>query len=325
MLILDDDFKEAYLTYYDNNHPFEVPKLVESYLSRLLDTGLYTDIQNFIKTANVMGANYYELYEEIAKRISFRLPGGIDLSLLVFNAVFFHMFHASVNVLEHALGTRFAPRDFYKDIAISLYGVANENTIATIKQAKEYYSVNKPTPKNWDEWFYNMCLETASNSKCYSRKIGAVLVRDKSIISTGYNGPPRGVPTCDMRWKIDFRFAQKYKDKLPADETSVIGVCPRRIIGFPSGQGLEICPAGHAERNALINAARHGIKTKGMHEEPTTLYMSCGIPCTPCLVEIINAGVSEIVVTGISFYDETSEYLLENSNLKVRLFNFLKK
>jgi dCMP deaminase len=206
-----------------------------------------------------------------------------------------------------------------------MYGNASPENIEKIKGNEGHYSASRPSPGSWDEWFYNMCLDVASNSKCHSRKIGAVLVRDKSIISTGYNGPPRGVPSCDKRWKIDFRFAQKYKDKLPSDETSVIGVCPRRIIGFPSGQGLEICPAGHAERNALINAARHGIKTKGTSDEPTTLYMGCGIPCTPCLVEIMNAGVSEIVVSGVGFYDETAEYVLENSSLRVRLFNFLKK
>jgi deoxycytidylate deaminase len=87
---------------------------------------------------------------------------------------------------------------------------------------------------------------------------------------------------------------------------------------------LDVCVAGHAERNALINAARLGIETRGFKHDPTTLYMSCGIPCTPCMVEIINAGVSEIVVTSISFYDQSAEYLLQNSELKIRLFDFLK-
>jgi dCMP deaminase len=326
MLILDDDFKEAFSIYYDNNHPFEVPRLAEEYLNKL-DSGLYSDIQNLLNTANVMGVYYYELYEEVGKHVSFRLPDGIDISLLVFNAVFFFMFHNNPNMLEHALSARFKPRDFYKDIAIQMYGVANEDTVSKINQPERHYSVDKSTPKNWDEWFYNMCLEVAANSKCYSRKIGAVLVRDKSIISTGYNGPPRGVPTCDMRWVIDKRFVEKYTDAYKNflnGGKKTEGVCPRRVIGFPSGQGLEICPAGHAERNALINAARHGIKTKGTIEEPTTLYMSCGIPCSPCLVEIINSGVTEIVITGTTIYDQSAEYLLENSNLKIRLFSFLK-
>ena len=72
-------------------------------------------------------------------------------------------------------------------------------------------------------------------------------------------------------------------------------------MGYKSGEGLQWCIAGHAERNSLINSARMGIKTKH-----TTLYMDCGIPCTPCLVEIINAGVSEIVVSKTSFYDSSA-------------------
>jgi dCMP deaminase len=159
-------------------------------------------------------------------------------------------------------------------------------------------------------------VSVGSYSKCHSRKIGAVLVKDDSVISTGYNGPPRGVPTCDQRWVIDKKFRAKYGAQADGKETK--GICPRRVIGFPSGKGLDICPAGHAERNALINAARFGIKT-----DKTKLYMTCATPCTPCMVEIINSGVEEIICSGVTEYDETSIYLLENSNLKVRIFDFL--
>ena len=76
-----------------------------------------------------------------------------------------------------------------------------------------------------------------------------------------------------------------------------------------------MCVAGHAERNALINAARQGVATKG-----AKLYMNCGIPCTPCLVEIINAGIEEIIVTKLTYYDESAEYLVNNSKLKVRTY-----
>jgi dCMP deaminase len=171
---------------------------------------------------------------------------------------------------------------------------------------------------SWDEYFYNVCKQVARNSKCLSRKIGAILVRDKSIVSTGYNGPPRGVPMCDERWKIDDLLVKKYGEQ---KEEDVVGKCPRYVVGFKSGEGLEICVAGHAERNSLINAARNGIATKG-----TTMYMTCGIPCSPCLVEIINAGVKEIVVANLKFYDElNSRYLLDTSNLKMRVFDFIVK
>ena len=75
----------------------------------------------------------------------------------------------------------------------------------------------------------------------------------------------------------------------------------------------------HAERNAIINAARFGIATKG-----TKMYMDCGVPCTPCLVEIINAGIEEIIVTKYEFYDQSAEYLLEQSGLPCRVYEHLK-
>ena len=165
---------------------------------------------------------------------------------------------------------------------------------------------------NWDQYYLNICNAVAQNSKCLSRKIGAILVKDKSIISTGYNGPPRSVPHCSERYLLDPVIRELTKD-IPIDR----GICPRQCLGYKSGEGLHLCVAGHAERNALINAARHGICTKG-----STIYMTCGIPCKDCLIEIINAGVSEIVVTDMnSFYDTMSEYLIKHSNLKIREFD----
>ena len=182
------------------------------------------------------------------------------------------------------------------------------------------------TGKERDVWLHDMCVEVATASQCLSRKIGAILVRDKSIVSTGYNGPPRGVRTCDRRWYVDEEMCKvagledlgfihdKDLDK------KVEGICPRYLpeMGFKSGEGLEWCVAGHAERNALINAARFGIATKG-----TTMYMDCGFPCTPCMVEIINAGIVEIVVTKAEFYDQSAEYVLNESSLKWRIYSHL--
>ena len=196
------------------------------------------------------------------------------------------------------------------------------------------------TGMEWDEWYLEMCRMVAKKAQCLSRKIGAVLVRDKTVISTGYNGPPRGVQTCDMRWLNDRsirKFVTSKKIEHPGNDglsefdyiapegdfykNHVEGKCPRYVpeMGFKSGQGLEWCVAGHAERNALINAARMGICTNG-----TKLYMDCGIPCTPCLVEIINAGVEEIIVVSSQIYDQSAEYLLKESKLKWRIYNHLK-
>ena len=107
--------------------------------------------------------------------------------------------------------------------------------------------------KNWDRYFYNICLTVSTNSKCLSRHIGAILVKDNSIISTGYNGPPRGIPHCGIRHQIDPHLLSQYKsiDKY-FNENIEVKKCPRQILGYKSGEGLEWCVAGHSERNALI-------------------------------------------------------------------------
>lgn len=172
----------------------------------------------------------------------------------------------------------------------------------------------------WDKYFMTMAREAGKNSKCLSRHIGSVLVRpgehyqtdgsSKSVlfpprlVSTGYNGPPVKIPTCDTR--------------NPNREN----LCPRYVQGYKSGEGLHLCVAGHAERNAILNAAFLGIPTEG-----TILYCDCGVPCTPCIIEIINAGILEVIWNtmgsptgsgGSPYYDETSKYLVENTHVKFR-------
>lgn len=167
---------------------------------------------------------------------------------------------------------------------------------------------------SWDKYFYAMAQVVASNSKCYSRKIGAVLVRDKTVMSTGYNGPPRGVPECDSRVLLD-RVLNKMLTPSQRKKVCTEHICPRYVLGHKSGEGLHLCPSGHAERNALINAARLGICTKD-----TILYLTCGIPCSPCLVEIINAGVQEVVCTSSTYYDDLSVFLAEHSHMIIRVY-----
>ena len=184
--------------------------------------------------------------------------------------------------------------------------------------------------KDWDKYYFDICNAVAKNSKCLSRKIGSIVVMDKSIISTGYNGPPRGVPPCSERWTKDEYLRKCYKlDSAPPlteedlqlmirDRKDLVEeMCPRRIIGYGSGKGLDLCVAGHSERNSLINAARHGIAIKG-----AIMYMNCAVPCSPCLIEIINAGISEVVCTRISYYDGTAKYLVDNSGIKLRTYDF---
>jgi len=172
----------------------------------------------------------------------------------------------------------------------------------------------------WDEYYLELCKTVAKNTKCLSRQIGAILVRDKSIVSTGYNGPPRGVMTCQDRCREDQTLKEcLWEHNIDPENAYVMNQCPRQILGFKSGEGLEWCVAGHAERNCLINAAREGVKTKG-----TILYCDCGIPCGDCYIELINAGIVEIVCTKLTYYDHKSEYLRNNSNINVRVFEHLK-
>ena len=217
------------------------------------------------------------------------------------------------------------------------------------KDVINHYTVDAENPDSWDEYFYRFCVTAAGNSKCLSRKIGAVIVRDKTILSTGYNGPPRGIMTCDKRWLHDIEIRKEFNKRvtekgrsdkvIPEDakanpqhvmvfnrwKDEFKGICPRYVkdMGFKSGQDLEWCVAGHAERNAIVNAARMGMPEL----KECTIYMSCGVPCTPCLIEIINAGIVEIVCTEIAFYDfdRSCKYLLENSDLKIRKFDFIEE
>jgi len=146
-----------------------------------------------------------------------------------------------------------------------------------------------------DLYFYNLCVAIASKSHCLSRQIGAILVFEDSIISTGYNGPPRGVSHCEH-------------------------ACPRKAVGYPSGEGLHLCPAAHAEANCIVNAARLGIQTLD-----STMYMNCPIPCAECTKLIINAGITHLVVEDASFYSTNTELMerLYINGPKIRQFAFV--
>jgi len=142
----------------------------------------------------------------------------------------------------------------------------------------------------WDEYFFQICESVARKSPCLSRQIGAILVRDQSIVATGYNGPPRGFKHCT-------------------------DICPRRSLGFPSGEGLIHCPAVHAEVNAIANAARIGASVLN-----TTLYMNCIVPCKDCMATLINAGVRALVVSEILPYHALSMDMITQCKITVRKF-----
>lgn len=173
----------------------------------------------------------------------------------------------------------------------------------------------------YDLYYLGIAKIVAQRSKCLSRKIGSILVKDDSIIGAGVNGPARGVKHCNER---NLHFYSKLDDiSKGGDGTGSTGTwyqdgdksypnqCPRRVYGYESGQGLHLCSSGHSERNCLIQAARNGISTKD-----TTLYAYCPLPCMPCMIEIINAGVKRLVYLKGKDYDEYSRTLLEESKIQ---------
>lgn len=124
---------------------------------------------------------------------------------------------------------------------------------------------NRPS---WDEYFMGMAELTAQRSTCLRRHVGAVIVKDRHIIATGYNGAPRGLTHCGDRE----------------------GGCLRQQLGVPSGEKHELCRALHAEQNAIIQAA-----SLGQSIENATIYVT-NQPCAICAKMIINAGIKRIVV-----------------------------
>jgi len=168
----------------------------------------------------------------------------------------------------------------------------------------------------WDPYFLDICCSVSTKSSCLSRQIGAILVRDHSIISTGYNGPPRYIPHCGhnrlMRDKV---LQHKFSDNFVRPEL-VSTNCPRQLLGYESGTHMELCPAQHAEENAISNAARLGVSVLN-----STLYMNSIIPCQKCFGTLINAGIIEIVIQQAKTYDEQTQFLINNSEILIREFS----
>ena len=142
---------------------------------------------------------------------------------------------------------------------------------------------------SWDSYFMGIARLVAERSTCLRRHVGAVLVRDKHILATGYNGAPRGLAHCGE-----------------------LGGCYRQQHNVPSGQRHEICRGAHAEQNAIAQAARFGVVTDG-----ATLYIT-NHPCVICAKILINAGVARIVYAE-GYPDELSAELLAEAQQKLDL------
>jgi dCMP deaminase len=140
---------------------------------------------------------------------------------------------------------------------------------------------------SWDEYFLEVAALVSRRATCLRRKVGAVLVQNKRILATGYNGAPSGLAHC-----LD------------------IG-CLREKLGIPSGQRQELCRGLHAEQNVLVQAALYGISTKD-----SILYVT-NQPCIICAKMLINAGIKEIVTCG-DYPDKMARDFLKEAKIKIR-------
>lgn len=142
---------------------------------------------------------------------------------------------------------------------------------------------------SWDEYFIEIAELVKERSTCLRRKVGAVIVKDNRILTTGYNGAPPGAMHCDE-----------------------VG-CLRDIMSIPSGERHELCRALHGEQNAVIQAAKYGIPIEG-----GTIYTTT-YPCVICAKILIASGINRIVYNG-GYPDELSKKFLHDSGITIDEF-----
>ena len=147
----------------------------------------------------------------------------------------------------------------------------------------------------WDERFMNLAETVASWSSCYqsNRHVGAVAVKDKRVLTTGYNGAPQGIESCSER-----------------------NECLRRVKNIPSGTMQEVCYAVHAEQNAICQAAKLGVSLDG-----ATMYVTHQ-PCVICTRMIINSGIKRVIYKN-GYPDEFALELFKQSDVEIIKFSDL--
>jgi len=143
---------------------------------------------------------------------------------------------------------------------------------------------------SWDQYFIDITHLVATRSTCLRRQVGAILVKDRNILATGYNGVPSGITHCS--------------------ETG----CLREQMHVPSGERHELCRGLHAEQNAIIQAARHGVNIDG-----ATLYCTT-MPCIICTKMIINAGIKKVVYSE-GYSDNLAASMIAEAGIEVVNFS----
>jgi len=145
------------------------------------------------------------------------------------------------------------------------------------------YSDTRP---DWDTYFMGLAILASKRSTCLRRKVGAVVVQDRHILSTGYNGAPKGIEHCSSAG------------------------CLREKLNIASGQRHELCRGLHAEQNAIIQAALYGVSLKG-----AVLYCT-NMPCAICAKMLINAGIKRIVIAD-GYADRMAKGFLKEAGVRI--------
>lgn len=148
--------------------------------------------------------------------------------------------------------------------------------------------MRKKSRPSWDEYFLSIARLVSKRSTCLRRRVGAVLVKDKRILATGYNGAPSNIKHCEVTG------------------------CLREKLKITSGERHELCRGLHAEQNALLQAAFHGVSAEGAKIYATTQ------PCIICAKMLINAGIKEVVMTGY-YPDKMAKEFLKEAGVRVRI------
>jgi dCMP deaminase len=143
---------------------------------------------------------------------------------------------------------------------------------------------------SWNNYFMDIAVLVAKRSTCTRRAVGAIIVKDKRILSTGYNGAPSRIQHCS--------------------ETG----CLREQMNVASGERHELCRGIHAEQNAIIQAAYHGVSIKD------SAVFCTNLPCSICAKMIINAGINKIYYKS-GYADAMSEEMLKEAKVKVIKFD----
>ncbi len=184
-------------------------------------------------------------------------------------------------------------QQLHKVIKMAHVTLNNETDVPTLK-AKIENMLSKWSPKlqlprpTWDAYFMSIAQQASSRSNCCKRKVAAIIIKDKRIISTGYNGTPRGVKNCNE------------------------GGCPRCNSFADSGSNLSECNCSHAEENAIVQASYHGVSLKD------AIIYSTYSPCIQCTKMIINAGIKEVVYNQSYPLPDSAKTLFKEAGVKQR-------